>query len=77
MNQWRKKILEQTLRIKVSKKPPESGGVVSYKSKRLKRGLFKKMFGTDPDKVTIIVPGEDVASVEIITIPDRAEAKHV
>ena len=51
------------------KKPPESGGVVCYKSKRLKRGLFKRLFGTEPDKVTIIVPGEDVASVEIIAEP--------
>ena len=61
--------MEQTLRIKVSKKPPESGGVVSYKSKRMKRGLFKRLFGIKPDKVTIIVPGEDVASVEIIAEP--------
>lgn len=65
--------MEQTVKIKVSKKPPMNGGVVSYKSKRMKKGLFKKIFGVEPDQVTIIVPGPEAADVEIITAPMKAE----
>ena len=52
-----------------------SGGVVSYKNKKMKRGLFKKIFGVEPDQVTIIVPGPEVSNVEIITMPKGMEAK--
>ena len=68
--------MEQTVKITVSKKPPmNSSGVVSYKNKKMKRGLFKKIFGVEPDQVTIIVPGPEVSNVEIITMPKGMEAK--
>ena len=65
--------MEQKVRIKVSKKPPEGGGVVSYKTKHLKRGLLKRLLGIEPDRVTIIVPGPDVSDVEILTMPKKTE----
>ena len=39
--------------------------VVTCKKKTMKKGLFKKLFGFNPDKVTIIVPGDSVNEVEI------------
>ncbi len=39
--------------------------VVTCRKKMMKKGLFKKLFGFNPDKVTIIVPGDSVNKVEI------------
>ena len=30
------------------------------KKKKVRRGLLRKLFGTDADKVTIIIPGDSV-----------------
>ena len=59
--------MDQTLRIKVTKKPPDDGSVVSYKT--INASKLKKLLGISSEKVTIIVPGPDVAKVEILTEP--------
>lgn len=46
------------------------GGIVMCKKKKVKRGLLKRLFGIDSDKVTIITPGD---SVQNVTIREFAE----
>ena len=48
------------------------GGIVTCKKKKMKRGLFKRLFGINPDKETIIIPGD---SVQDVTIQEVAEAR--
>lgn len=48
------------------------GGIVMCKKKKVKRGLLKRLFGIDSDKVTIITPGD---SVQNVTIQEFAETE--
>ncbi len=41
------------------------GGSIMCKKRTIKRGLFKKLFGFNPDKVTIIIPKDSVKEVTI------------
>ena len=51
--------MKHKLKISVANESPK-GGIVTCKKKKVKRGLFKRLFGIDPDKVTIIIPGDSV-----------------
>ena len=61
--------MKHKLKISVANESPK-GGIVTCKKKKVKRGLFKRLFGIDPDKVTIIIPGD---SVQDVTIQEVAE----
>lgn len=50
------------------------GGIVMCKKKKVKRGLLKRLFGIDSDKVTIITPGD---SVQNVIIQEFAETEAV
>lgn len=54
--------MKHKLKISVANESPK-GGIVTCKKKKVKRGLFKRLFGIDPDKVTIIIPGDSVQDV--------------
>lgn len=60
--------MKHKIKISVAKESPKDG-VVMCKKKRMKRSLYKRLFGTNPDKVTIIIPGD---SVEDVTIQEVA-----
>lgn len=61
--------MKHKLKISVANESPR-GGIVTCKKKKVKRGLFKRLFGIDSDKVTIIIPGD---SVQDVTIQEVAE----
>ena len=52
------------------------GGIVMCKKKKVKRGLFKRLFGIDADKVTIIIPGDSVQDVTIQEVAEVGGAKN-
>ena len=64
--------MRNALRIKVSQKM-DSGGIVSCREKSVSKWLLRKLFG-QAEKVTILVPGCDVAEVQIIDL-DRNNGK--
>ena len=41
------------------------------KKKKVRRGLLRKLFGADLDKVTIIIPGDSVKDVTICEVDER------
>lgn len=51
------------------------GGIVTCRKKKMKRGLFKRLLGIDPDKVTIIIPGDSVKDVTIQEVAGAGGAK--
>ena len=56
--------MKHKVKISVANESP-IGGIVMCKKKKMKRGLFKRLFGINPDKVTIIIPGDSVQDVTI------------
>ena len=58
----------EKLKVNIQKKPPGSDGLVSCKNTKVRHSLYKRLFGT-AENIAIIVPGKDVASVEIVTVP--------
>lgn len=62
--------MKHKLKISVVNKSSK-GGIVTCKKRSMKRGLFKRLFGFNPDKVTIIIPGD---SVRDVTIQEVVEA---
>lgn len=58
--------MRNALRIKVSQKM-DSGGIVSCREKKIKKWLMNWLFGQS-EKVTILVPGCDVAEVQIVDL---------
>lgn len=57
--------MKHKLKISVADESPR-GGIVTCKKKTMKIGLFKKLFGCNPDKVTIIIPGDSLKEVTIV-----------
>jgi hypothetical protein len=58
--------MRNALRIKVSQKM-DSGGIVSCREKSIRKWLLNKLFGQS-EKITILVPGCDVAEVQLIDL---------
>ena len=56
--------MKHKLKINVANESPKEG-IVAYKKKKVRRGLLRKLFGTDADKVTIIIPRDSVNDVTI------------
>lgn len=67
--------MKHKLKISVANESPK-GGIVTCKKKKVKRGLFKRFFGIDPDKVTIIIPGDSVQDVTIQEVAETGGAKN-
>jgi len=58
--------MRNALRIKVSQKM-DSGGIVSCREKKIKKWIMNWLFGQS-EKITILVPGCDVAEVQIVDL---------
>ena len=58
--------MRNALRIKVSQKM-DSGGIVSCREKSIRKWLLNTLFGQS-EKITILVPGCDVAEVQIVDL---------
>ena len=56
--------MKHKLKINVANESPKND-VVACKRKTIKRSLFKKLFGFNPDRITIIVPGDSVKTVNV------------
>ena len=63
--------MKHKMNINVSKEQ-ESNGVLTCKKVKMKKGLFKKLFG-DSQKVTIIIPGDSVSDVTISEIKEKGD----
>ena len=63
--------MKHKMNINVSKEQ-ESNGVLTCKKVKMKKGLFKKLFG-DSQKVTIIIPGDSVRNVTISEIKEKGD----
>lgn len=63
--------MRHKMNINVSKEE-ESNGVLTCKKVKMKKGLFKKLFG-DSKKVTIIIPGDSVSDVTISEIKEKSD----
>lgn len=63
--------MKHKMNIKVSKEQ-ESNGVLTCKKVKLKKSLFKRLFG-DSQKMTIIIPGDSVSDVTISEIQEKTE----
>lgn len=63
--------MKHKMNINVSKEQ-ESNGVLTCKKVKMKKGLFKKLFG-DSKKVTIIIPGDSVSDVTISEIKEKGD----
>lgn len=59
--------MKHRLKINVANESPKEG-IVACKKKMVRRGLLKKLFGADADKVTIIIPGDSVKDVTICEV---------
>ena len=64
---------ETQIEINVANESPKEG-IVACKKKKVRRGLFRKLFGTDADKVTIIIPRDSVNDVTICEVDERGAA---
>lgn len=67
--------MKHKVKISVANESPK-GGIVMCKKKTMKRGLFKRLFGINPDKVTIIIPGDSVQDVTIQEVTKAGGAKN-
>lgn len=65
--------MKHRLKINVANESPKEG-IVAYKKKKVRRGLLRKLFGTDADKVTIIIPRNSVNDVTICEVDERGAA---
>ena len=61
------------MKINVANESPKEG-IVAYKKKKVRRGLLRRLFGTDADKVTIIIPVYSVNNVTICEVDERGAA---
>ena len=64
---------ETQTKINVANESPKEG-IVACKKKKVRRGLLRKLFGTDADKVTIIIPRDSVNDVTICEVDERGAA---
>ena len=62
--------MKHKLRINVANESPKEG-IVACKKKKVRRGLLRKLFGADANKVTIIIPGDSVKNVTICEVDER------
>lgn len=67
--------MKHKVKISVVNESP-IGGIVMCKKKKMKRSLFKRFFGINPDKVTIIIPGDSVQDVTIQEVAEVGGAKN-
>ena len=67
--------MKHKVKISVANESPK-GGIVACKKKMMKRGLFKRLFGINPDKVTIIIPRDSVQDVTIQEVAEVGGAKN-
>ena len=72
-SQKEENIMTHNLKIKVAKENTPEVGIVACKKKKVRRGLLKKLFGAERDKVTIIIPGDTVRNVTICEVDDEKE----
>ena len=49
--------MKHKLKINVANESPKEG-IVACKKKKVRRGLLRRLFRTDADKVPIIIPGD-------------------
>ena len=61
--------MKHKLKINVANESPKEG-IVACKRKKLRRGLLRKLFRTDADKVTIIIPRDSVNDVTISEVDE-------
>ena len=61
------------MKINVANESPKEG-IVACKKKKVRRGLLRKLLGTDADKVTISIPGDSVKDVTICEVDERGAA---
>lgn len=61
------------MKINVANESPKEG-IVACKKKNVRRGLLRRLFGSDVDKVTIIIPGDSVNDVTICEVDERGAA---
>ena len=61
------------MKINVANESPKEG-IVACKKKNVRRGLLRRLFGSDVDKVTIIIPGDSVNGVTICEVDERGAA---
>ena len=62
--------MKHKLKINVANESPKEG-IVACKKKKVRRGILKKLFGTDANKVTIIIPKDSVKDVTICEVDER------
>lgn len=67
--------MKHKAKISVTNESPK-GGIVTCKKKKMKRGLFKRLLVINPDKVTIIIPGNSVKDVAIQEVAGAGGAKN-
>ena len=56
--------MSKHLKLTLSKRPKDDG-LVSMKETTIRKSLFNRLFGRK-NKVAIIIPGDDVGSIEIV-----------
>ena len=62
--------MKHKLKINAANESPKEG-IVACKKKKVRRGLLRKLFGADLDKVKIIIPGDSVKDVTICEVDER------
>ena len=65
--------MKHKLKNNVANESPKEG-IVACKKKKVRRGLLRKLFGTDADKVTIIIPRDSVNDVTSCEVNERGAA---
>ena len=63
--------MNHTLKISVSRKPPD-GGIVACRTVKLRERLLRRLLG-NPCKMAILVPGDSVESVAITETPEGGD----
>lgn len=59
--------MKHRLKINVASESPKED-ILACKKKKVRKGLLKKLFGANADKVTIIIPGNSVKDVTICEV---------
>lgn len=65
--------MKHKLKINVANESPKED-IVVCKKKKVRRGLLRKIFRADLDKVTIIISGDSVKDVTICEFDERGSA---
>ena len=60
--------MKHNLKISIEREP-ESGGIVSCRTVRMRERVLKRLFG-EMRRVTIIVPGSSVQTVAVQEVPE-------